>query len=53
MSAKDIATTLAELPTLLNMAKELKPRPMSTHDCFAARVEATAERFGDRTAVIF
>jgi citronellyl-CoA synthetase len=53
MIVKDIATTLAEIPTLVHLATELKPRPMSTHDCFAARVEATAERFAERTAVIF
>jgi citronellyl-CoA synthetase len=53
MIAKEIAATLAELPTMLHLAKELKPRPMSTNDCFAARVEATTERFGDRAAVIF
>ena len=53
MIAKEIAATLVELPTLVHLAKELKPRPMSTNDCFGARVEATTERFGDRTAVIF
>ena len=53
MIAKEIAATLAELPTMLRLAKELKPRPMSANDCFGARVEATTERFGDRTAVIF
>ena len=53
MSVKEIRETLAELPTLLQMAKELKPRPMSTVDCFAARVQATSEQFPEHTAVIF
>ncbi|MFT4517990.1 MAG: citronellyl-CoA synthetase [Halioglobus sp.] len=53
MSLKDIAVTLAEVPTLLQVTKELKPRPLSTCDSFAARMEATAERFGDHNAVTF
>ncbi len=53
MIAKEIAATLVELPTMARLAKELKLRPMSTHDCFATRVEATAERFTEHTAVIF
>ena len=53
MSLTEVASTLAEVPMLLGLARELKPRPMSTHDCFAARVETTAQRFPDHTAVIF
>jgi citronellyl-CoA synthetase len=53
MSVKEIRETLAELPTLLQMAKELKPRPMSTADCFAARMQAISEQFPEHTAVIF
>lgn len=46
-------STLAEMPTLLQVAKEVKPRPTDTRDCFSARVEQTTARFPDRTAVIF
>jgi len=53
MSLRDVRTSLAEVPTILQLAKELKPRPMNTRDCLAARLEATAKRFGHRTAVIF
>jgi citronellyl-CoA synthetase len=53
MSLRDVVTTLAEVSTLLNVAKEVKPRPTSTPDCFAARAEKTAARYPDRTAVIF
>lgn len=53
MSLSEVATTLALVPSMLKMARELKPRPASTADCFAARVEATTEKFGDHTAVIF
>ena len=45
MSLRDIVTTLAEAPTLLQVAKEVKPRPLTTCDCFAARVENTSARF--------
>jgi len=53
MSLRDVVTTLAEATTLINVVKEVKPRPISTRDCFAARAERTAARFPDRTAVIF
>ena len=53
MRIKQVADTLAEVPALLGLARELKPRPMSTRDCFAARVEATAEKYPEHTAVIF
>lgn len=53
MSLRDVAATLAELPTLLQLAKEIKPKPLDTCDCFAARVESTAARFPERNAVIF
>ena len=46
-------TTLAEAPTLLQVAKEVKPRPPTTCDCFAARLESTTARFGHRKAVTF
>jgi citronellyl-CoA synthetase len=53
MSLRDVAATLAELPTLLQVAKEVKPKPLGTCDCFAARVENTAARFPEHNAVIF
>ena len=53
MSLKNVLSTLAEAPTLLKVAKEVKPRPATTRDCFASRVESTAARFPDHKAVIF
>lgn len=53
MGLRDVMVTLMEVPTLVDVAKEVKPRPTSTTDCFAARAERTAARFPDRTAVIF
>jgi citronellyl-CoA synthetase len=53
MSLRDIVSTLAEAPTLLQVAKEVKPRPLTSRDCFAARVESTAARFPNHNAVIF
>ena len=53
MSLKDVLSTLAEVPTLLQVTKETKARPLTTADCLAARVERTAARFPTHTAVIF
>jgi citronellyl-CoA synthetase len=53
MSLRDVIATLAEAPTLLQVAKEVKPRPLTTCDSFAARVETTTARFGHHKAVIF
>jgi citronellyl-CoA synthetase len=53
MSLLDVVATLAEAPTLLQVAKEIKTRPLSTCDSFAARVESTTERFEHHTAVVF
>jgi citronellyl-CoA synthetase len=53
MALRDVVTTLAEVPTLLGVAKEVKPVPLTNCDCFGARVEKTAARFPNRTAVIF
>ena len=53
MSLRDIAATLAEAPTLLQTAKEIRPRPLDTCDSFANRMERTTARFPNHTAVIF
>ena len=53
MSLKEVLSTLAEVPTLLQVTKETKARPLTTADCLAARVERTAARFPTHTAVIF
>lgn len=53
MSITEVATTLAEVPPILGLAKEMKPRPLSTRDCFGARVETTASKYPEETAVIF
>jgi citronellyl-CoA synthetase len=49
----EVATTLAQATVLPGLARELKPRPVATHDCFSARVEATAARYPEHTAIIF
>lgn len=53
MGILDVAKTLAEAPVLLKVSRELTPRPLSTHDCLAARLEQTVSRFPHHTAVIF
>lgn len=53
MSLREVVSTLSEASSLLQIAKEVRPRPLSTPDCFAARVEATTERFPNHNAVIF
>ena len=53
MSLSEVTKSLGQVPVMLKLAKEMKPRPKSTADCFAARVEATAHKFADRTAIIF
>jgi citronellyl-CoA synthetase len=50
---KNISSTLDVIPVMASIAREAKPRPADTADCFAARVQQTAERFGDNTAVTF
>ncbi|MYK28812.1 MAG: AMP-binding protein, partial [Gammaproteobacteria bacterium] len=53
MGLRDVASTLAQVPALLALKKELKPRPYTDKDCFARQVEANAVRFGERTAIVF
>lgn len=53
MSIKNITETLAQIPTIVAMAKAIKPRPASTVDSFSARVEALANKYPDRSAVVF
>ncbi len=53
MGIVDVASTLAQVPTLLKLKKGMTLRPLDVPDCFGARVQANAERIGDRTAIIF
>jgi len=53
MSLSEVGAALKQVPTILKMAKEAKPRAMSTQDCFAARMESTVARFGERPAIVF
>jgi citronellyl-CoA synthetase len=53
MSLSEVVSTLAQVPTLLKVARELKPRPLDTRDCMAARFEATVNRYADRPAIVF
>jgi len=53
MSVSETLAALTEVPDLLRVAKELKPKPLDLCDCFAARAESVAERFPERNAIIF
>ena len=53
MGLRDIVSTLAQVPALLAVKKELKPRPYSEKGCFARQVETNAARFGERPAILF
>ena len=53
MGLRDVASTLVQVPALLALKKELKPRPYTDKDCFARQVETNAVRFGERTAIVF
>ncbi|MEZ5571329.1 MAG: long-chain-acyl-CoA synthetase [Halioglobus sp.] len=53
MSLREVVTTLAEAKNLLHIAKEVKPRPLSTCDSLAARVERTTARFPEHIAIKF
>jgi citronellyl-CoA synthetase len=53
MGILDVASVLTQVPMLLKLKRGLKPRPRSTADCFARRVEANATRFSNRCAVGF
>ena len=53
MGLVDSVRTLAQLPTLLKLKKGMVPRPSDVKDSFSARVEANAQRIGDRPAIVF
>jgi len=53
MGIVDVVSVLSEMPTLLKLKKGMVPRPASVADCFGARVEANALKFGQRSAIIF
>jgi citronellyl-CoA synthetase len=53
VSISEIARTLGEIPGLLRLGLDLKPRPRSTHDSLASRMEDTVARFGELPAVVF
>ncbi|MEP5323539.1 long-chain-acyl-CoA synthetase [Marinobacter alexandrii] len=53
MSIKNLTGTLGHVPTLIALAKAIKPRPADTLDSFSARAEALAKKYPDRSAVVF
>ncbi len=53
MRLRETLSVLAQVPTLLALKKELRPRPAEEKDCLARRVERNADRFGDRPAILF
>ena len=52
MGLRDIACTLAEVPTLLALKKGMRPRSSREKDCIARQVERNAERFASRPAIL-
>jgi len=53
MGIVDVASTLAQVPTLLKLKKMLTPPEPGATDCFGARVQENADRFGSHSAVVF
>ena len=53
MDINGFFSALTEIPALLALKKGMAPRPDTDHDCIGAAVERIAERFGDRTAIVF
>ena len=53
MGIVDVVSVLSEMPTLLKLKKGMVPRPATVADCFGARVEANANKFGHRSAIVF
>ena len=53
MGIIDVVSVLSEMPTLLKLKKGMVPRPATVADCFGARVEANANKFGHRSAIVF
>lgn len=53
MGLRDALSTLAQLPGLAALKKELQPRSAEEKDCVARQVERNAEQFGDRLAILF
>ena len=53
MGLRDTLSTLAQLPDLAALKKELQPRSAEEKDCVARQVERNAEQFGDRLAILF
>ncbi len=53
MTLAEITATLSEVPVLLKLGLALRARPESYTDCIAARLERTAAKFPDRSAIVF
>ncbi len=45
--------TLANIPGLLKLKKGLQPKPLDIHDCIGARIESTAAKHAQHTAIVF
>ncbi len=52
MGIRDVASALADLPTLLALKKGMQPRPLEEKDCIAAAVERNAATIGDLPAIV-
>ena len=52
MGIRDVASVLADIPTLLTLKKGMVPRPLEEKDCMAAAVERNAAQLGERPAVV-
>ena len=52
MGVRDVVATLASLPALLKLKREMVPRDLADKDCFARFVEKNAATYGDAVAVV-
>lgn len=52
MGIRDTFSVLKAVPDLLTVKKALKPKPTDYKDCFARELEARADTFGDKIAIV-
>ena len=53
MGLRDVASVLADIPTLLALKKGMAPRPPDEADCLGAAVERSAAQFGEQPAILW
>ncbi len=53
MGVMEVFSTLKELIGVMRVRRHIAPRPLTTIDSIGLRVEELAQRFGDRTMIVF